>query len=123
MNASIQFKTPILSLLIAAMVTLVCLRLAPLAQAVVLPPDGDYAGGNTAEGQNALLGLTTGTYNTAVGIYSLLSNATAKFNTGVGAGALLANSTTEQNTATGAGALLSHTTGNGNTGQWSVRTF
>jgi hypothetical protein len=44
---------------------------------------------NTAEGQHALLDLTTGMYNTTVGLYSLLSNTTGKFNTGVGAGALL----------------------------------
>ena len=59
------------------------------------PPDGGYSGGNTAEGTNALLGLTTGTYNTAIGLYSLLSNTDGKFNTGVGAGTLLANATTE----------------------------
>jgi hypothetical protein len=84
------------------------------AQAVSPPPDGGYPGGNTAEGQHALLDLTTGTYNTAVGLYSLLSNTTGKFNTGVGAGTLLTN-TGEQNTAIGAGALLSNTTGVNNT--------
>ena len=62
-----------------------------MKQAVNPPPDGGYPGGNTAEGQHALLDLTTGTYNTAVGLYSLLSNTTGKFNTGVGAGTLLAN--------------------------------
>ena len=41
---------------------------------VIPPPDGAYPGGNTAEGQNALLSLTTGTYNTAVGWFSLRSN-------------------------------------------------
>jgi len=84
------------------------------AEAVSPPPDGGYPGGNTAEGQHALLDLTTGMYNTAVGLYSLLSNTTGKFNTGVGAGTLLTN-TGEQNTATGAGALLSNTTGGNNT--------
>jgi len=38
------------------------------------PPDGGYAGFNTAEGQNALFGLTTGVANTGVGWYSLWSN-------------------------------------------------
>jgi len=38
----------------------------PSSQAVNPPPDGGYPGGNTAEGQNALLSLTAGTYNTAV---------------------------------------------------------
>jgi Chaperone of endosialidase len=82
--------------------------LSPMAQAVSPAPDGGYAGGNTAEGQNALFSLTTGTYNTAVGFLSLRSNADGNFNTAIGAGALLAN-TSDQNTATGAGALVSST--------------
>jgi Chaperone of endosialidase len=87
-----------------------CFALLSQTRAVVPPPDGGYPGGNTAEGQRALLSLTTGTYNTAVGFFSLLSNTTAEFNTGVGAGTLLVN-TADQNTAVGAGALLSNTTG------------
>ena len=86
----------------------------PPAQAVSPPPVGGYAGGNTAGGQNALLSLTTGTYNTALGLFSLMSDTTGKFNTGVGAGTLQAN-TADQNTAIGAGALLSNTTGFDNT--------
>lgn len=86
----------------------------PRAQAVVPPPDGGYPGGNTAEGQAALLNLTTGEFNTAVGFLSLRSATTGQLNTGVGAGALLSN-TADQNTATGAGALLSNTTGASNT--------
>jgi hypothetical protein len=39
----------------------------PQTQAVSPPPDGGYPNGNTAEGQSALLSLTSGTYNTAVG--------------------------------------------------------
>ena len=83
-------------------------------QAINPPPDGGYPGGNTAEGQDALLGLTTGTYNTAVGLFSLESNTTGNFNTAIGAGTLLVN-TAGQNTATGAGALLNNTTGDSNT--------
>jgi hypothetical protein len=78
--------------------------LLPNAEAVSPAPDGGYPGGNTAEGRNALLSLTAGTYNTAVGLFSLMSNQEGQFNTGVGAGTLLAN-TGQQNTATGAGAL------------------
>jgi hypothetical protein len=103
-------KTPIPLLLI---VSLTCLAFLTKTQAVTPSPDGGYAGGNTAEGQNALLSLTTGSYNTAVGLYSLLSNSTGKFNTGLGAGTLLVN-TGDQNTATGAGALLSNSTGTEN---------
>ena len=76
----------------------------PEAKAVSPAPDGGYPGGNTAEGQNALLSLSSGTYNTAVGLFSLLSNTTGSFNTALGAGALLAN-TGDNNTAVGAGAL------------------
>src|SRR3954470_237823 len=90
-------------------VVFVCFMLLPAAQAVTPPPDGGYVGGNTAEGQNALLGLTSGGYNTAVGLLSLGSNSTASFNTAVGAGTLLANAG-DENTASGAAALLSYTT-------------
>ena len=83
-------------------------------RAVSPPPDGGYAGGNTAEGTNALLNLSTGTYNTGIGVFSLLSLTDGTFCTAVGAGALLAN-TASENTATGAGALLSNTSGSENT--------
>jgi hypothetical protein len=88
--------------------------LAQTAQAVSPPPDGGYAGGNTAEGQNALLSLTTGGFNTAVGFLSLRSDTTGQFNTAIGAGTLFAN-TGDENTASGAGALLNNTIGFDNT--------
>jgi hypothetical protein len=83
-------------------------------QAVLPPPDGGYSGGNTAEGQNALLSLTGGTFNTGLGLFSLRSNTTGSFNTATGAAALLTNNGND-NTATGAGALLNNTTGGSNT--------
>ena len=83
-------------------------------EAVNPPPDGGYPGGNTAEGQAALLNLTSGTFNTAVGLFSLRSNTQGEFNTAVGAGTLFAN-TADNNTATGAGALLSNTISADNT--------
>jgi Chaperone of endosialidase len=83
-------------------------------EGVLPPPDGGYAGGNTAEGQSALLNLTTGGFNTAVGFRSLSSNSTGALNTAIGAGTLLSN-TADENAATGAGALLSNVTGNHNT--------
>jgi hypothetical protein len=99
---------------------IVCFGPSQKSEAVSPPPDGGYPGQNTAEGQSALLDLTTGTYNTAVGWSSLGFLTTGSFNTAVGAGALLANiggqsGAGSQNTATGVGALLSNTTGFQNT--------
>jgi hypothetical protein len=101
---------------------LVCFALPETAKAVSPAPDGGYAGGNTAEGQNALLSLTTGIYNTAVGLFSLESNIAGNLNTAVGAGTLLTN-TADNNTATGAGALLSNTTGAFNTANGAFALF
>ena len=100
---------------------LACFVFAQLAQAVVPAPDGGYPNFNTAEGQKALLSLTTGAANTAVGSFSLLSNTDGSSNTGVGAGTLLFNvgdqNTGEgiENTAIGAAALLFNTGGSLNT--------
>jgi trimeric autotransporter adhesin len=101
---------------------LVCFALLPKAQAVSPAPDGGYPGENTAEGQTALLGLTTGRFNTAVGYLSLLSDGSGSYNTAIGAGTLLAN-TADENTATGAGALLSNTAGFGNTANGAFALF
>jgi uncharacterized coiled-coil protein SlyX len=113
-------KMRILSLLIIS--SLICLAFLPKSQAVSPPPDGGYAGGNTAEGQSALLSLTTGIYNTAVGVFSLLSLTDGTFNTGIGAGTLLAN-TANQNTAVGAGALFSNGSGSENTANGAFALF
>src|SRR5436190_15882058 len=118
MNPLIQIRKAILLSVITLLLT--CFGLLPVAKAVVPAPDGGYSGANTAEGQNALLSLTTGGYNTAVGFLALRSNTEGLFNTGIGAGALLSNPGAgtglgSQNTATGAGALLSNIIGVGNT--------
>lgn len=120
MNPLIQLKQTT-SIFLAAFL-LACFVVLPAVQAVSPPPDGGYAGGNTAEGGNALLSLTTGGFNTAVGFLSLSANATNSFNTAVGAGALL-TTTGEGNTATGAGALLSDTTGSTNTADGAFALF
>ena len=101
---------------------LACFALSPAAQAVVPAPDGGYPGLNTAEGQNALLSLTTGSANTAVGWFSLKSDTAGGFNTALGAGTLAAN-TGDQNTATGAAALFSNTTGHYNTANGALALF
>ena len=93
---------------------LVCFALVQNTQAVSPPPDGGYPGGNTAEGQNALLRLTSGYYNTAVGFSSLKSNTIGYLNTAVGINALSFNTTGSSNTANGAAALYSNTTGQHN---------
>jgi|KBSMisStaDraftv2_1062788.scaffolds.fasta_scaffold49317_1 hypothetical protein len=107
-------KTSIPSVLIAF--SLACFALSPRAQAVVPPPDGGYPGNNTAEGQNALLSLTTGVNNTAVGWFSLKSNRNGQLNTAVGAGTLFSMVHASRNTAIGGAALFSDTNGEGNTG-------
>ena len=93
---------------------LLCFGLLPTMHAVNPPPGGFYPGFNTAEGQNALFSLTTGSANTAVGWFSLWSNTEGSFNTAAGAGTLLFN-TADANTAFGAAALLFNTTGFNNT--------
>src|SRR6516225_4453108 len=91
------------------------LALSPMAEAVTPAPDGGYPGSNTAEGDNALLTLTTGANNTAIGFDALVSNTTGDFNTAIGFGALGSNATGGFNTAEGSGALLLNSTGNSNT--------
>jgi hypothetical protein len=110
------------SYFILTAIALGLLALCPKMQAVSPPPDGGYPGANTAEGQDALLSLTTGGWNTAMGFLSLRTNTTGQFNTGVGAATLYAN-TGDQNTATGAGALLSNTTGSDNTANGAFALF
>ena len=107
---------------ITVIATISCLALSPIAQAVVPAPGGGYPGGNTAEGQSALLSLTTGAFNTAVGYLSLRTDTGGSYNAAVGAGALFAN-TGEENTAIGFGALLSNTNGIDNTANGALSLF
>src|SRR5215472_11905293 len=84
-------------------------------KAVNPPPDGGYPNNNTAEGQQALFSLTTGSSNTALGFRALFRNEAGAFNTAVGSQAL-ANTTTGGGANTGIGiqALFFNTTGDDN---------
>jgi len=102
--------------LLPILLTLLSLPLAGhKSRAVSPPPDGGYPGNNTAEGQNALLSLTTGVNNTAVGWFSLKSNRNGQLNTAVGAGTLFSMVHASRNTAVGGAALFSDTNGEDNT--------
>jgi hypothetical protein len=107
---------------IATLLVLASFALLPKSQAVSPPPDGSYPGGNTAEGQSALLSLTSGSSNTALGLFSLRSVTIGKLNTATGAGTLFAN-TADENTAMGAGALFSNTAGRPNTATGAFALF
>jgi hypothetical protein len=123
-GSALRAITSYYSILTVLPLAAICIVLAaaPKAFGIVPAPDGGYPGGNTAEGQNALLSLTTGTFNTAVGLFSIETITTGNFNTAVGAGTLLLNSA-DQNTATGAAALLSNTTGASNTADGAFALF
>jgi hypothetical protein len=119
-------KTKIASFLIA--LAIACLLLSQNADAVTPSPDGGYPGGNTAEGDRALLNLTSGSFDTALGFRSLEKNTEGNFNTAIGAGALLFSTTANENTAIGAGALLMNASafiggGNGNTANGAFSLF
>jgi hypothetical protein len=90
MNPLIQLKRPTAVLLVA----LACFGLLPMAQALLPPPppDGGYPIRNTAEGDFALLNLTTGTDNTANGFAALFNNTSGSSNTASGSLALFSNS-------------------------------
>src|SRR5438309_1645706 len=92
--------------------TLAYLSFAPAVQAALPPPapDGGYPNNNTAEGTNALSGLTIGINNTAIGFKALISDTTGSNNTAVGVTALFHNVTGGSNTAVGVDALFFNTT-------------
>ena len=68
---------------------------------------------NTAVGNQALRSLTTGNYNTAIGWYGLCF-ATGDDNVAIGALALASDTVGSQNVANGTAALTQDTTGGGN---------
>ena len=109
-------RSPLRYCLFLILLVLAAFVLSPMAQAQLSPPpDGGYAGDNTAEGTDALFSLTTGTENTAIGFDALYSNTTGDSNTATGSIALSTNTTGVRNTANGFAALNSNTTGERNT--------
>ena len=88
-----------------AVLALACFAVTPTAHAVVPAPDGGYANETTAEGEDALLNLTTGVDNTALGYHALYLNTTGGSNTATGPFALEGNQTGNGNTAVGFEAL------------------
>src|SRR5437868_8695827 len=108
-------RSPLWRGFLVVSLTLVYFALVPLARAIINPPpDGGYPGGNTAEGDNALYSLGSGTYNTAIGLEALFQGGYTNRNTAVGTGALHENYANE-NTAIGTNALWHNTDGGGNT--------
>jgi trimeric autotransporter adhesin len=119
MKQSIKLKT---TTLLFIPLVLACFALLPRAQAAeqpallpAPPPDGAYAGFNTAEGLNALknVNTATGVFNTAIGFNTLTADTTGAHNTAVGGQALLHNNAS-YNTAVGENALVANTTGSFN---------
>src|SRR5205823_4952295 len=120
-------RSSLLHGLLLIMFVLAFVALPPTAQTAPPagkgPPDGDLGNGNTAEGNGALLRLTSGVDNTAMGFDALFSNTTGNYNTAYGYQALYSNTTGgldinqtavpdwQGNTATGYEALYSNTTG------------
>jgi len=100
---------------------LICFGLAPLTQAVNPPPDGGYAGSNTAEGTQALQSLTSGVWNTSLGFQTLFSDTTGGSNTATGVRSLFSNVNGANNTGTGVLTLGANTSGFNNTAiGWSA---
>ena len=104
----ITYHYSLLTVLLLALCWL-ALSPAPKAFGVSPPPDGGYAGNNTAEGTNALLSLTSGINNTAVGFGALSNDSTGGYNVAVGSNALALNTSGNFNMAIGTEALHNNT--------------
>ena len=93
----------------------------PTAFGVLPAPDGGYPNFNTAEGQNALFGLSTGAWNTALGTFTLYSDTSGPGNTAVGTNGLYNNVTGGYNTAVGLNTLYENNGANNCAfGSWAL---
>ena len=90
---------------------LACVALSPTVLAVNPPPDGGYPNRTTAEGDNALFNLASGTDNTALGFDALFNDTTGSYNTATGEQTLYLNVSGNYNTGTGYRALYNNTGG------------
>ena len=79
-----------------ALFAFACFAVSPSVLAVLPAPDGGYPGQNTAEGDDALFNLTTGTENTAIGFGALYGNTGGIGNTATGSYAPTSNTTGSQ---------------------------
>ena len=108
-------RSPWLRGVLLVALSLACFVLVRNTQAVNPPPDGGYPGGNTAEGNAALLNLTNGVWNTALGAQALNHDTTGLQNTATGYQSLFSNTTGGQNTASGVWSLFNNLDGQENT--------
>src|SRR6266496_947623 len=99
------------TILAAILLALACFAVSPKAQAVSPAPDGGYPGGNTAEGADALLSLTSGVWNTALGFQALNHDTVGGNNTATGVRALFSDTGGNYNSATGVYALHANING------------
>jgi len=109
MNQLIQSKN--FTTFIVSAVALVCFELSPKAQAVSPAPDGGYPGGNTAEGTDTLLSLSSGVWNTALGFEALNNDTVGGNNTATGVRALFSDTNGSNNSAAGVYALYANING------------
>jgi hypothetical protein len=101
---------------------LVCIGLAPMAQAVGPDTDGAIAGANNGEGVGVLVSRTGGVWNTGTGFEALNHLTSGNQNTATGLRALNSDINGGFNTATGVLSLFGNTSGffNSATGAYSL---
>jgi trimeric autotransporter adhesin len=109
MKPLIQFNKTTPRLLIP--LTVICLGLTPMAQAVGPDTDGAIPGSNNGEGIGVLLSLVNGVWNTGTGFEALNHDTVGDNNTATGVRALFSDTSGSNNTATGVYALYGNTIG------------